>query len=266
MRAERVSRILSILWIVSCLAACRAKEAAAPTPVAAAKTAPAAPARWETRLAALPDPAAEVDGVPIARAALGADLRAAVDGGVLAPDADAVTFLRSAATSLESHIDALLVAHALTPDQRTVALRAATAELQAEQATRGGKAPWLTYLRLRGQTEAMQLDVRTTAQGLALLVAGDPSVQVPAAEVQERFELQNKSLVAAGHSPLTFEAARGNLQAALARSRLFSAGRRLLAQLRAQARIMRAAPLDHPPGGLPLSGAVTAAEPEPDDD
>jgi len=251
------------------VACCKCKPVKAKHAVAtqAAQPAAAAPvSALDARLATLPDPLARVDGRPIARAMVGSGLRAQVDGGVLSATADDITWQRAVATRLETRIDMFLVARALDTQQRQVATASAQALLTAEQARSGGKNKWLDTIRLRGETAAMRMDALALQRGLALLARKDPAVAVPEHELRERFESQNKALAETGRPPLTFAAARGSLHANLLRMREFAAGRMLLAGLRAAAHIERMPPFDHPPGGLPLAGTVTATLPEPDDD
>ena len=254
-------RFLCTLALLCCATACR-KPAPPPAPVPAQT----APSPLDLRLAALPDPLARIDNVTIPRANIAADLRALVQGQVLAPQADDITWQRTVATRLETRIDELLVGRELTPQQLGDATTAAQASVAAEQQRFGGPQKWLDSLTRRGETAAMHLDALTFRHGLAVLARRDPASAVPEAELRERFELQNKALAQTGRPPLTFEAARPALLANLARMREFAAGRTVLAKLRAAARIVRTPPFDHPPGGLPLAGTVTATLPEPDDD
>lgn len=262
------SKLHLCLLLLLLLPACRR-----PAPPQAPHVAPAppvqaapAPSPIEPRIAALPAVLARIDGTAVPREAIAPELRALADGGVLSPNADDVTWQRTVATRLEARIDALLVSRALGRQQEQDAYRLAQADLAQLQARHGDKTTWLQHLKLRGENEAMRLETLAMRRGLALLTRDDPAVAVPDTELRERFELQNKALAETGRPPLTFETARGALEANLKRMREFAAARNLLARLRAAARIERTPPFDHPPGGLPLAGTVTASLPEPDDD
>lgn len=64
----------------------------------------------------------------------------------------------------------------------------------------------------------------------------------------------------------TWAEAKPRLAAYVKRFRTFEAGHALLLKLRAQAKVQRMSPFDHPPGGLPLAGDVTMGAFEEDDD
>lgn len=65
---------------------------------------------------------------------------------------------------------------------------------------------------------------------------------------------------------LTFAESKQKLAAYVQRMKWVRLDAILLAKLRSEAKVQRFSPFDHPPGGLPLAGAVTMAEFEEEDD
>ncbi len=297
-----------------------------------------------------PDPVAVVDGTPIARKDLVADLQVAVEGGVLDAEVGEVMGLRAAATALEARIDALIVQQAIGKDAAQAQAGVDTA-LAREIGQAGSRENWLKILLKRGMTAESHLRTLTTEAQLHVLVERETPFAVTDAELRERYESEEKSLtvpaavrvlevaealpvtptdaqvaqaqarvaaaVKAGkwstpergwqtqrelgkerwaavqtlqvggltppvrtgfgvhqlklvaqrtaHKP-TFAEAKQQLAAYVQRMKWVRLDAILLAKLRGAAKVQRFSPFDHPPGGLPLAGAVTMAEFEEEDD
>ncbi len=322
------------------------------TPAARSGRAPSIqrkPTMW-SHVADWPDPVAVVDGTPVAKKDLVAELQAGVEGGVLANDVDEVTGLRAAATALEARIDALIVQKAVATDAGK-ADAAVQVELARELATTGGREKWLKALKRRGVTEETHMRTLRTQAQLHVLVEKETPFKVTDAELRERYESQRAMLavpaavqtaefsealpvgataaqiaqaqarldaqVSAGKWPKvdsswqtaralgperwaalqglkvgavtpqvrtafglhrlkllaqrasrqpTFAEAKPQLAAYVQRMKWVPLDAIALAKLRAAAKVQRFSPFDHPPGGLPLSGAVTMAAFEEEED
>ena len=152
-------------------------------------------------------------------------------------------------------VQVLEVAEPLPPTPTTAQL--ADAQARVAQAVKAGK--WSTPPQ-GWQTQRALGPVRWTAA--AALRPGEmtPLLRTP-------FGAHQLKLLA--HRPehkLTFAEAKPQLAAYLQRLKWVRLDGIVLAKLRADAKVQRFAPFDHPPGGLPLAGAVTMAEFEEEED
>ena len=274
------SLTVACVLAVCLLAACREtpkpnSPAQVPTPTPALPTpatpteAPVAPTTTtlEAWTRPWPEVVATVDGVPVQKAALLADLTTLTTLGVLPADANEITRLRTAATALDGRIDALIVAHAVLPADQTAVTEEFARLRKFEQDHAGGEGAWLASLQRRGLTvDARERTLRVRA-GLNVLVQKTQKFVITEAELRERFAHRQQELRPdSPEKSQTFAQARPALESYVRGFRLWEAGHTLLQRLRSTAQVVRVPPFDHPPGGLPLAGDRTTAVFEEDDD
>lgn len=141
-----------------------------------------------------PETLATVDGTPILKRDVVADLQTQQENGLLTLEEDPQTGLRAAATALDARVDALVVAHALAPADQAKVQADAQELLRREQVGAGGKAAWLESLKKRGLDEARRLRALEVQAGLHLLTERTHPVQVTEAELRERYAHNQKML------------------------------------------------------------------------